>query len=86
MSPVERIQAAVSKLERLVDEIADTREVSAEALKTALLMVVPVAKILRNDVALLTSDMSDEKRARVDLALVRSGDLDLVDAILRGDA
>lgn len=86
MSPLERIQAAVSKLERLVDELADTREVSVEALKTALLMVVPVKKILRNDIALLTSEMSDEKRARVDLALVRSGDLDLVDAILRDNA
>lgn len=86
MSPVERILAAIAKLERLVYETVDSSEVSAEAIKTALEMVVPVTKILRNDIALLTGDMSDEKRARVDLALVRSGDLDLVDAILRGDS
>lgn len=80
MTPLERIQTAIDKLERLAVETVDADEVTRETMLTALRMMVPVRRILRNDLAMLQAS-EGEVLERVLSATERAGDLALADAI-----
>jgi len=79
---LERLNAAIEKLERLRDETVESAEIGNEIMRTALLMVAPVVRILKNDKRLFEGDMSPEEAERARVAFIRAGDLALVDAIL----
>ena len=79
---VERLQAAIEKLDRLISETVHDNSVGRELTFVALRMVQPVREVLRVDVALLESCTSPEQRERVEQAAVSAGDIALADAIL----
>lgn len=82
MTILEELRAAVDRLDELIHATVDAGEVTAETAKTALLMMSPVARILRGDIDLLSKCDSDEMLARVERATERAGDLALAKAIL----
>lgn len=84
MSAVQRLEAAITKLEGLRNATVESGEVTTETVVVSVQMFAPVLRILRNDLRLF-KDMTPEQEAKVLDAFHRAGDSALVDAIL-GDA
>lgn len=83
MTPTERLQAAIDKLEQVRNETVEAGKVTTETAVIALRMVIPVLRMLRHDLAMLATCDGD-LRAKVISAAERAGDLALADAILGG--
>lgn len=81
MTPVELLEQAIAKLERLRAEVIESGKLSREVIVTCVVMLPEVARVLSVDLALFEQSEGDQLE-RVAKAAELSGNLALARAII----